>query len=160
MHNTLFSPVYFKPFLTFLTFQQYVNWELPDVQVGFRKGRGIRDRIVNICWIIEKESSRKTFTSSSLTMLTPLCGPQQLWKTLKEMGVSDHFTCLLRNLYAGQEATVRTGHGTTDWLKIGKGVWQAVYCHPAYLTYVQITSCKMLSWMNHKLEASCQEKYQ
>ena len=69
------------------------------------------------------------------------------------MRILDHLTCLLRNLYAGQEATVRTGHGTTDWFQIGKGVRQAVYCHPAYLTSMQNTSCEMQSWMNHKLES-------
>ena len=68
------------------------------------------------------------------------------------MGIPDHLTCLLRNLYAGQEATVRTGHGTTDWFQIGKGV-KAVYCHPAYLTSMQSTSCEMLGWMKHKLES-------
>ena len=75
------------------------------------------------------------------------------WKILQEMGIPDHLTCLLRNLYAGQEATVRTGHGTTDWFQIGKGVCQDVYCHPAYLTYMQNTSCKMPGWMEHKLES-------
>ena len=68
------------------------------------------------------------------------------------MGISVHLTCLLRNLYGGQEATVRTGHGTKDWFQIGKGVCQAEYCHPAYLTYMQSTSCEMPGWMNHKLE--------
>ena len=89
----------------------------------------------------KQESSRKTSISALLTM------PKRLtmwitinWKILKEMGIPDHLTCLLRNLYAGQEATVRTGHGTTDWFQIGKGVHQAVYCHPAYLTYMQSTS--------------------
>ena len=72
------------------------------------------------------------------------------------MGIQDHLTCLLRNLYAGQEATVRTGHGTTDWFQIGKGVCQAVYCHPAYLTYMQNTSCEMLGWMKHKLDSRLQ----
>ena len=99
--------------------QQYVNHELPDVQVSFRKGKGTRGQIANICWIIKKqESSRKTSISALLTMPKPLtvwitrnCG-----KFLKEMGLPDHLTCLLRNLYAGQEATVRTGQGTTDWL--------------------------------------------
>ena len=97
--------------------QQYVNHELPDVQAVFRKGRGTRDQIANIHWIIEKQwNSRKS--SASLTMLKPLTvGSQQI---LKEMGIPDHLTCLLRNLYAGQEATVRTGHGTTDWFQIGK----------------------------------------
>ena len=75
-------------------------------------------------------------------------------KILKEMGIPDHLTCLLRNLYAGQEATVRTGCGTTDWFQIGKKEYvKAVYCHPAYLTYTQSTSCKMLGWMKHKLES-------
>ena len=69
------------------------------------------------------------------------------------MGIPDHLTCLLRNLYAGQEAAVRTGHGTTDWFQIGKGVHKAVYCHPAYLTFMQSTSCEMLGWMKHKQES-------
>ena len=96
--------------------QQYVNCELPDVQAGFRKGRGTRDQIANTCWIIKKAREfRKTSVSASLTTLKPLT--MQIttnWKILKEMGIPDHLTCLLRNLYAGQEATVRTGHGTTD----------------------------------------------
>ena len=73
-------------------------------------------------------------------------------------GIPDHLTCLLRNLYAGQEAAIRTGHGTTDWFQIGKGVRQAVYCHPAHLTYMQSTSCEMPGWMNHKLESRLLEK--
>ena len=73
----------------------------------------------------------------------------KLWEILKEMGKPDHLTCFLRNLYAGQEETVRTGHGTTDWFQIRKGV----YCHPAYLTYMQSTSCEMLDWMKQKLES-------
>ena len=88
--------------------QQDVNQELPDVQAGFRKGRGTRDQIANIRWIIEKAREfQKTIYFSLLTRL------KQLWKILQEMGIPDHLTCLLRNLYAGQEATVRTGHGTT-----------------------------------------------
>ena len=83
----------------------------------------------------------------------------KLWKILKEMGIPDHLICLLRNLYAGQEATVRTGHGTTDWFQIGKGVHiKAVYCHPAYLTYMQSTSCKMPGWKKHKLESRMPEE--
>ena len=78
----------------------------------------------------------------------------KLWKILKKIGIPDHLTCLLRNLYAGQEATVRTGHGTMDWFKIGKGVRQGcIYCHPAYLTYMKRTSYEMLGWMTHKLES-------
>ena len=78
----------------------------------------------------------------------------QLWKILQEMGMPDYLTCLLRNLYAGQEQQlVRTGHGIADWFQIGKGVCQACYCHPSYLTYMQSTSCEMLGWMKHKLES-------
>ena len=85
----------------------------------------------------KQESSRKISISALLTMPKPLTVWITInWKILKEMGISDHLTCLLRNLYAGQEAKVRTGHGTTDWFQIGKGV----YCHPAYLTYMQSTS--------------------
>ena len=80
------------------------------------------------------------------------------WEILKEMGVPDQFTCLLRNLYVGQEATVKTTHGTMDWFKLGKEYDKAVYCHPAYLTSMQSTSCKMLGWMNHKLESRLLEK--
>ena len=76
------------------------------------------------------------------------------------MEIPDHLTCLLRNLYAGQEATVRIGHRTTDWFKTGKGVHQVRHCHPAYLTYVQSISCEMLGWMKHKLNQDCHEKYQ
>ena len=96
--------------------QQYVNRELPDVQAGFRKGRGTRDQIANIRLIIKKQkSSRKTSTSALLPMPKPLTvNHNKLWKILKEIGIPDHLTCFLRNLYAGQEATVRTEHGTTD----------------------------------------------
>ena len=106
--------------------QQYVNHELPDVQAGFRKGRGTRDQLPTSVESLKKqESSRKTSTSALLTMPKSLT----VWiitnqKILQEMGIPDHLTCLLRNLYAGQEATVRTGHGTTDWFQIGKGVRQ------------------------------------
>ena len=108
--------------------QQYMNCELPDFQAGYRKGRGTRDQIINIHWSQKKqESSRKTSTSSLLTssLLTKVfdyVDHNKLWKILKEMCIPDHLTCLLRNLYAGQEATVRTRHGTTDWFQIGKGV--------------------------------------
>ena len=96
--------------------QQYVNHEIPDVQAGFRKGRGTRDQIANIAGSSKKqESSRKTTISALLTMPKPLTVWITInWKYLKEMGIPDRLTCLLRNLYAGQEATVRTGHGTTD----------------------------------------------
>ena len=106
--------------------QQYVNHELPDVQAGFRKGRGTRDQIANICWIIKKEeSSRKTSTYALLTMPKPLTvWITTNWKILKELGIPEHLICLLSNLYACREATVRTAHGTTDWFKIGKGICQ------------------------------------
>ena len=103
-----------------------MNCELPHVQAEFRKGRGTRDQIDNIHWIIKKqESSRKTSTSALLTMPKSLTvDHNKMWKILKEMGIPDHLTCLLRNLYAEQEATVRTGDGTTHWFKIGKGIRQ------------------------------------
>ena len=110
--------------------QQYVNQALPDVQAGFRKGRGTRDQIANIHWIIEKAREfQKKSTSASLTTIKPLCGSQQTGKFL-EMGIPDHLICLLRNLYTSQEATVRTGHGTTNWFKIGKGVCQGYILSP------------------------------
>ena len=103
--------------------QQYVNHELPDVQAGFTKGRGTRDQIANIHWITKKAREfQKNITSALLTVSKPLTAwITTNWKILQEMGVSDHLTCLLRNRY---EATVRTGHGTTDWFQIGKGVCQ------------------------------------
>ena len=107
--------------------QQYVNWELPDIQAGFRKGRGTRDQIANIHWIIEKAKEFQkniSFCFIDYTKAFNCVDQNQLWKILKKMGIPDHLTCLLRNLYAGQEATVRTGHGTTDWFQIGKGVHQ------------------------------------
>ena len=112
--------------------QQYVNCELPDVQADFRKGRGTRGQIANIRWIIEKwESFRKTSTSAWLTMPKPLTVyHKKLWKILLEMRIPDHLTCLLRKLCAGQEATVRTVHGTTDWFQIGKGARQSCILSP------------------------------
>ena len=105
--------------------QQYVNHELPDVQAGVRKGRGTRGQIANICWIIEK--ARKFQKNSYFYFIDyakafDCVDYNKLWEILKEMGIPDHLTCLLRNLYAGQGATVRTGHGTTDWFQIRKGV--------------------------------------
>ena len=97
--------------------QQYVNWELPDVQAGFRKGIGKRDQIANVRWIIEKAREFQKyiyFCFMDYAKALDCVDHHKLWKILKEMGIPDHLTCLLRNLYAGQEATVRTGHGTTD----------------------------------------------
>ena len=109
-----------------------MNQELPDVQAGFRKGRGTRDQIVNIHWVTEKARElQKKPTSASLTTLKLLTmWITTNWKILKEMGIPDHLTCLLINLYAGQEATVRNGHGTTDWFQIGKGVRQGCILSP------------------------------
>ena len=101
--------------------QQYVNQELPDIQAGFRKGRGTRNQIANIHWIIEKA---REFQKNIYFCFIDYA---KLWKILKEMGIPDHLTCLLRNLYAGQEAKVRTGHGTTDWIKIGKRSMSRLY---------------------------------
>ena len=99
--------------------QQHVNCELPDVQAGFRKGRGTRDQITNICWIIEKAGvpEKHLFLLYRLRQRLRLLDHNELWKILKEMGIPNHLTCLLRNLYASQEATFRTGHGTTDCSK-------------------------------------------
>jgi len=125
--------------------QQYVNRELPDVQAAFRKGRGTRDQIANICWIMEKAREFQkniSFCFIDYAKAFDCVDHNKLWKILQEMGIPDQHR-LLRNLYAGQEATVRTIHGRTDWFQIGKGVCQgckAVYCHPAYLTYMQSTS--------------------
>ena len=105
--------------------QQYVNHELPDVQARFRKGRDTSDEIANICWIIKtaREFQKNIyFCFIDYAKAFDCVDYNKLWKILKEMGTPYHLTCLLRNLYAGQEATVRTGHGTTDWFQIGKGV--------------------------------------
>ena len=107
--------------------QQYVNQELPDVQAGFIKGRGTRDQIADICWIIEKARELQKniyFCFIDYSTAFDCVDHNKLWKILKKMGLPDHLTCLLRNLYGGQEMTVRTGHGTTDWLQIRKGVHQ------------------------------------
>ena len=110
-----------------------MNRELPDVQAGFRKGRGTRDQIANICWITEKAREFQKniyFCFIDHAKAFDCVYHNKLWKTLQEMGIPDHLTCLLRNLYAGQEATVRTGHGTTDWFQIGKGVCQGCILSP------------------------------
>ena len=108
--------------------QQYVNHELPDVPAGFRKGGGTRDQIANICWITEKAREFQKniyFCFIDYAKAFDCVDHNKLWKLLKEMGIPDHLNCLLRNLYAGQEATIRTGHGTTDCFQIGKGVHQS-----------------------------------
>ena len=122
---------------------EYVNRALPDVQAGFRKGRRTRDQIAKICWIIEKARELQKniyFCFIDYTKAFDCVDHNNLWKILKEMGIPDHQTCLLRNLYACQEAIVRTGHGTTDWFQKEKEYIKAVYCYPAYLTSMQSTS--------------------
>ena len=123
--------------------QQYVNHELPDVQAGFRKGRRTRDQIANLYWIMEKAREFQKniyFCFIDYAKAFDCVDHNKLQKILKETGIPDHLTCLLRNLYAGQEATVRTGHGTTDWFQVGEEYVKAVYCHPVYLTSMQSTA--------------------
>ena len=113
--------------------QQYVNGELPDVQAGFRKGRGTRDQIANILWSFKKAGEFQKdiyFCFIDYAKAFDCVDHNELWKILKEMGIPDHLSCLLRNLYAGQEATVRTGHGTIDWFQIRKGVRQGCILSP------------------------------
>ena len=125
--------------------QQYVNRELPDVQAGFRKGRGTRDQIANICWIIEKAREfQKNICFIDYTKAFDCVDHHKLWKILKEMGIPDHLTCLLRNLYAGQEATARTGHGKMDCSQIGKGVYKGSILSPClfnfYAEYIMLNA--------------------
>ena len=133
--------------------QLSVNQELPDIQAGFRKGRGTRDQIAYIHWIIEKtrEFQKKIYFYFIGCAKTFDCvDHNKLWKILKQLVIPDHFTCLLRSLYGGEEATVRTGYGTMDWFKIGKGVRQSCILSPClfklYAEYI-------VGWMKHKLES-------
>ena len=118
--------------------QHYVNHELPDVQAGFRKGRGTKDQIANIHWIIKKA---REFQKNIYVCFTDYAkgfdcvDHNKLWKILQEMGIPDHLTCLLRNLYAGQEATVRTRHGTKDWFQIGKVIRQGCILSPCLFNF-------------------------
>ena len=118
-----------------------MNHELPDVQAGFRKGRGTRDQIVNIHWIMEKarEFQKNIYWFIDYTKAFDCVNHNKLWKNLKEMGIPDHLTCLLGNLYAGQEET-ELDMEQESGSKSGKEYVKAVYCHPAYLTYMQSTS--------------------
>ena len=123
--------------------QQYMNREFPDVPAGFRKGSGTRDQIANIRWIMEKAREFQKniyFCFIDYAKAFDCVDHKKLWKILKEMGIPGHLNWLLRNLHACQEATLRTGHGTTDWFQIGKEYIKAVYCNPAYLTSMQSTS--------------------
>ena len=116
--------------------QQYMNWELPDVQAGFRKGRETRDQTANINWLIEKAREFQKsiyFCFTEYAKAFNCVDHNKLWKILQEMGIPDHLTCLLRSLYVGQEATVITGHVTMDWFQIGKGVCQGCISSPCLL---------------------------
>ena len=128
-----------------------------NVQAGFRKGRGTRDEIANIRWIIEKAREFQkniSFCFISYAKAFECVDHNKLWKIPQEMGIPDHLTSLLRHLYAGQEATVRTRHGTMDWFKLRKEYVKTVcILSPACLTYMQSTSCEMLGSMKHKLES-------
>ena len=126
--------------------QQYMNSELPNVQAGFKKGRGTRDQIANIRWIIKKKKKREFQKNTYFCFIDyakafDCVDHNKLWKILKEMGISDHLTCLLRNLFAGQETTVRTGHGTTNWFQIGKGVHEGCILSPCLFNlYAEYTT--------------------
>ena len=134
--------------------QQYLNCELPDVQAGFRKGRGTRNQIANILWVIKKAREFQKniyFCFIDYTKAFDCADHNKLWNILQEIEIPDHLTHLLRNLYAGQEATVRAGHGTTGWFQIEKGVCQGCILSPCLFNYMQSTSCKILGWIKHKL---------
>ena len=143
--------------------QQYVNHKLPDVQAVFRKGRGTRDQIANIHWIMEKAREFQKniyFRFIDYAKAFDCVDHNKLWEILKEMEIPDHLICLLRNLYAGHKATVRTGHGTTDWFQIGKGVHQGCILSPAYLTLCRVHHEKRWAGGSTSWNQDCQEKYQ
>ena len=129
-----------------------MNRELPDVQAGFRKGRGTRDQIANIRWILEKAKEFQKniyFCFIDYAKAFDCVDHNKLWKILKEMGIPDHLIWLLRNLYGGQKATVRTGYGTTDWFQIGKGVCQGCILSPCLFNFYAPNA----GWKKHKLES-------
>ena len=137
-----------------------MNHELPDVQADFRKCRGTRDQISKIHWIIQKAREFQKniyFCFIDHAKAFDCVDQNRLWKILQEMGIPDHLTCLLRNLHAGEEDTELDMEQQTG-SKLGKQYVKAVYCHPAYLTDMQSTSCKMLGWMKHKLESRLLEE--
>ena len=136
--------------------QQYVNPELPDVQAGFRKGRGTRDQIANIRWIMEKAREFQKniyFCFIDYAKVFDCVDHNKLWKIPKEMRIPDHLTCLLPNLHAGQEATVRTGHGTTDWFQIRKGVPQGCILSPCLFNFYAEYIMRNAGLEEHKLES-------
>ena len=132
-----------------------MNRELPDVQAGFRKGRGTKDQIA-IHWIIEKARELQKniyFCFIDYAKAFDYVDHNKLWKILQEMGIPDHLTCLLRNLYAGQETAVRTRHGTTDWFQIGKGVRQGCILSPCLFNLYAEYIMRNAGWMKHKLDS-------
>ena len=134
--------------------QRYMNHEIPDVQAGFRKGKGTRDQIANIRWIIEKARVPEKHLLLLYWLRQSLCvDHNKLWKILKEMGIPDHLTCLLRYLYASQETTVRIGHGTTDWFQMGKGVHQGCILSPCLFNLYAEYILWNAGWIKHKLES-------
>ena len=143
--------------------QQYMNWELPDVQAGYRKSRGTRDQIANIRWIIEKAREFQKniyFCFIDYAKAFDCVDHNKMWKILKEMGLPDHLTCLLRNLCAGQETTVRIGHGTTDWFQIGKGVCQVYILSPCLFNFYAEYIMRNAGLDEAQAGIDCQEKYQ
>ena len=142
--------------------QQYMNRELPDVQAGFRKGRGTRDQIANIRWIIKKAREFQKniyFHLIDYAKAFDCVDHNKLWEILKEMGIRGRLTCLLRNLYAGKEATVRAGHGT-DWFQIGKGVHQGCILSPCLFNFYAEYIEKRWAGRSTSWNQDCQEKYQ
>ena len=135
--------------------QQYMNHELPDAEAGFRKGRGTRDQIANIRWIIKKARvpEKIYFCFIDYAKVFDCVDHSKLRKILQQMGIPGHLTCLLRNLYADQEATVRTGHGATDWFQIWKGVCQGCILSLCLFNVYAENIIEMLDWMKHKLES-------
>ena len=136
--------------------QQYVSQELPDVQALFWKVRGTRDQIANIQWIIWKVrefQKEKKICFIHYPKDFDWVDHNKLWKIIQEMGIPDHLTCLLTSLYAGQETSVKIGHGTMNFFRTGKGVCQGSIDHPAYLTDMQRTLCEIPGWIKHKLES-------
>ena len=134
--------------------QHYMNRELPDVQAGFRKGKGTRDQIVSIHWIIKKAKEfQKNICFIDCAKAFDCVDHNKLWKILKEMEIPGHLTCLLRNLYAGSETTVRTGHGTTDWFQIRKGVHQGCILSPCLFNFYAEYLMWNANWKKHELES-------
>ena len=140
-----------------------MNRKLPDVQAGFRKGRGTRDQIANIRWIMEKAREFQKniyFCFIDYAKAFDCVDHNKLWKILREMGIPDHLTCLLRNLYAGQEATVRTGQGTIDWFQIGKGVRQGYILSPCLFNLYAKYIMRNAGLEETQAGIKIQEKYQ